>query len=135
MTFRYVATGMLRSAQLYILVAAIVRGVDYLIRPQGGTPALSWIESAIPLHIWGGAFITCGLLGLAGEAWMQWGKSENRWLASWTAHVCLVALYLTFAVSALIPVMQQRWGFSAPFEWLGYALGHALFVRRRKNAA
>lgn len=131
--YHYPSAVMLRTVQLYLLLAACVRGIDYMARPPSSVTALYYIESSAPLLTWGAIFLGCGVLGLAGEAWLQWGKADFRWIPSWMAHSGLVCLYTAFSISVLISVLNQGWGISGPFEWLGYAIANLVFVGRRKH--
>ncbi|OCB43952.1 hypothetical protein A5721_22955 [Mycobacterium vulneris] len=135
MTWRLVHTDALQLVQLYVLAAAVVRGVDYLITPPGSSEVLNLIERAAPLWFWAVVFIAFGVLGLAGEWWMSFGVSTNRWIASYIAHAGLVALYLAVGIGALSDVLDRNppYGFRTPMEWIFIAVVHAIFVRRRER--
>ncbi|QFG10048.1 membrane protein [Mycobacterium phage IdentityCrisis] len=135
MTWRLVRTDTLQLVQLFVLTAAVVRGVDYLITPPGSSEVLNLIERAAPLWLWASVFIAFGLLGLAGEWWMSFGISTHRWIASYIAHAGLVALYLAVGLGALSDVLDRNppYGFRTPMEWMFIAAVHAIFVRRRER--
>lgn len=135
MTWRLVRADALQFVQLYLLAAAVVRGVDYLLTPSGSSAVFNTAEQAMPLWVWACAFMTFGAIGLAGEWWMSFGVSPIRWLGSYLAHAALAGLYSAVGVGALIDVLERDplYGFRTPVEWLAIALAHAMFVRRRER--
>lgn len=135
MTWRLVRADALQFVQLYVLAAAVVRGIDYLITPSGSSVLLNFTEAAAPLWVWAIAFITAGSVGLAGEWWMSFGVSSWRWVASYCAHAALVALYAAVGIGAFIDVTEREpvHGLRTPSEWIAIALVHAMFVKRRER--
>lgn len=135
MTWRLVRADALQFIQLYLLAAAAIRGIDYLLTPPGSSAVLNTAEQAAPLWWWATAFITFGLVGLAGEWWMNFGVSPRRWTLSYLAHAALAGLYAAVGVGALIDVLERHplHGFRTPVEWLAIGLAHAVFVRRRER--
>jgi len=134
-TWRLVRADALQFVQLYLLAAAVVRGVDYLLTPSGSSKVLNFVEAAAPLWVWAVAFFAAGLLGLAGEWWMNFGVSSLRWTASYAAHAALAGLYAAVGVGALIDVLERQplYGFRTPIEWIAIAVAHAMFVKRRER--
>jgi len=134
-TWRLVRADALQFVQLYLLAAAVVRGVDYMLTPPGSSVLLNTAEQAMPLWVWACAFMLCGVLGLVGEWWMHFGISPLRWLGSYTAHSALTGLYVAVGTGALIDVLARApmHGFRTPAEWFAIALAHAMFVRRRER--
>ncbi|AJA43329.1 minor tail protein [Mycobacterium phage Sbash] len=135
MTWRLVRTDTLQLVQLFVLAAAVVRGMDYLITPPGSSEVLNLIERAAPLWFWAAVFIAFGMLGLVGEWWMSFGVSPQRWIASYIAHAALVGLYVAVGLGALVDVLDRQppYGFRTPLEWMFIAVVHAIFVRRRER--
>lgn len=135
MTWRLIRTDdkLLQLAQLVLLCVAVTRGLDYLITPAGSSAALSYIEQSAPLPVWGALFIAFGMTGLAGEWWMSFGESDRRWIASWTAHAGLAALYFTFAIGALLELFSREpfYGFRTACDWAILGFLHVVFIRRR----
>lgn len=150
MTYRYISEEKLRWGQIALLVLAILWGIDYLITPHWAiAPALSVIEAALPIPIWGTLFLTFGITGLIGELWLEMGRhkppprhpvpficrTENRWWPSYTAHALLCALYATVGVGYLLElvVSWHVWGFRACAMMWMIAYGHWVFMARRRT--
>jgi hypothetical protein len=137
-TFRYVPPFALRAFQLYLLSAAVVRGWNYLATPPRSTVAWSAMENSAPLWVWGALFAFFGTLGAAGELWMEFGQSRRKYVVSFNAHAALMCLYFGVGASAMQGIVDRSppfFGFVTPYELIGYAMAHWLFMRRRKNAA
>lgn len=125
---------MLRVAQIYLLVAAVARGIDYITRSlwlSSGSPqnwSLDIVERSAPLSVWGAALIFIGVAGLLGELLCQWRGVKRGIEIAWAAHVLLTAIYVGFGAAAIVPAIAQGWGWSTPVQTLGFALGHAVFA-------
>ena len=146
--YQYVKMPMLRIAQLYLFVAAILRGIDYVCRDHllaVGAPQLwatNFAENAAPLWVWGLILIGLGVAGLIGELMYQWGQKKGCrsrlfrkgcFETAWLAHCLLFACYTVFGICALISVFSQGWGWTAPVEILGYSLGHVVFASAHRQ--
>lgn len=86
MTYKWVPESHLKFFQIFLQGVAVGWGVDYIITPAYATgSALSVIERAFPLWVWGLFFITAGLVGLLGELWMEYcRRMERRRLLGYT---------------------------------------------------
>lgn len=147
MTYRFVDPDRLRAAQIVLLFLAVVWGLDYLITPDWAiAPAMSVVEQAMPIPVWGAAFLTFGVLGLLGELWMELGRyrpphhmrafPESRWWVSYLSHAALLMLYATVGVGYALELVVNShiWGCRAPLMMWAIAFGHWVFMSRRKNA-
>lgn len=160
MTWQWVPDKHLRFYQLFVLTIAVVWGIDYLITPEWaiGT-ALSVIERAFPLYVWGVFFLSAGLLGFVGEAWLEYCRrlektarpwpgrrkrdrigdcltaSENQGWLSYIAHAGLLALYASLGLGYLLNLIVEWhiWGLRAPVLMWGFAAAHWIFMNRRKR--
>lgn len=99
--------------QVCVLVAALLRGVDYLVPPLTGTGTLSVVERTMPLPAWGALFLAGGLLGLV-------GLRIDRWPLASIGHAILAAVYAVFAVGAFWEVLNRSpvEGWRTPTDWL-----------------
>lgn len=108
------------AIQVCVLVAAVLRGLDYLASPLGSTRGLSVIEQALPMPLWGWLFLLGGLLGLLGLV-------ADGWPLSAVGHVVLASVYAGFAVGSLIEVLSRSpiEGWRTPADWaLVFAVIH-----------
>lgn len=98
--------------QVAILLAAVSRGLDYLIPPDGPLNTLSVIERAMPVEWWGMVFITGGVIGLLGLCF-------DRWPIATIGHVILFATYSAFTVGAALDVLSRDSveGWRTPLDW------------------
>lgn len=136
MTYRFVKESSLslRLLQIWILCAAIIRGLCLIQEPDDSIIHLGWPSAIQPTWLWGGLVMLLGIIGLVGEVWMEWGKSPYRWFLSLTAHSALTGAYIVFGISALNYVIQSHHGtYAMAFEIFGYGLCHWLFANRSKN--
>lgn len=135
MTWRLVRADALQFVQLFMLATAVLRGIDYLLTPRGSSALINTAEKAAPLWLWALAFMAAGVIGLAGEWWMSFGLSKNRWIASYLAHSALAGLYASVGIGALVDVLEREpmYGFRTPAEWIAIAVVHAMFVKRRER--
>jgi len=101
------------AIQACVLVAAMLRGVDYLTRPLGSSRGLSVIEQAMPITVWGWFFLVGGAVGLLGLV-------SDRWPLSALGHACLACVYSGFAVGAFIEVFSRSpiEGWRTPADWV-----------------
>lgn len=150
MTYKYVSEQKLRYGQIAMLVLAVLFGIDYLITPDWAIgPALSVVEDALPIPVWGFGFLSFGVVGLAGELWIELGRhkppprrpipvmcrSENRWWPSYIAHSMLCAMYATVGFGYFLNLLLawHVWGFRACAMMWMIAYGHFVFIGRRRN--
>ncbi|QJD50333.1 minor tail protein [Mycobacterium phage MarkPhew] len=139
MTYRFVPNFALRIVQQALLVEAIVRGFNYMSTPDASSALYTELEQSAPLGVWGALFITCGVVGLFGEAWLSYNGSSLQWShrawPTFIAHVGLLALFLAFAVSSLLGVLSREpiYGYVTPYDFAFFALGHWAYARRRKH--
>lgn len=151
MTYKYVDSDRLRVAQIVLLSVAVTWGVDYLITPDSAiTASLTVVERAMPLPVWGCLFLFFGCMGLLGEVWMEVGRhhprphdanipalrrAENRWWPSYTAHTALLALYAGLGAGYALELFinSHLYGCRAPVLMGAFAVGHWVFMNRRKN--
>lgn len=151
MTYRYVDEKRLRIAQIVLLFVAVAWGVDYIITPHSELPpSLLVVEAAAPLPVWGLGFLIFGLMGIAGELWMEFGRhhpvlhtpkvpaicrAENRWWPSFTAHAVLIGLFSAVAMGqALVLVLDWHlWGLRGPVMLGAFAVGNWVFMKRRRD--
>lgn len=105
--------------QIFWLVLAVGRGLDYLLPPAPRPGVLNVVEKLAPVTTWGAIFLAGGLLGLIGMRFTRWP------LAS-VGHVICMACYGGCAVGALIDILQRSpiEGWRTPLEWAGFALAH-----------
>lgn len=75
---------------LFLMFAAVQRGLDYISFPGQDTIGLSSLERSFSLSWWGVIFIALGVVGLTGTALKQW------WAVS-IAHFVLAVVYGVFA--------------------------------------
>lgn len=152
MTYRWVDEKRLRIAQLVLLGVGVSWGIDYLITPDDQiAAALTVVERAFPIYVWGYAFLTFGIIGYLGELWMEIAahhpalaqphtpmpfRTENRWWPSFTAHCALLALYAAVGAGYAIELVinHHLYGFRAPVLMWAFAVGHWVFMKRRQNA-
>jgi hypothetical protein len=128
----------LRILEFWILCAAIIRGLCLIEEPNAMIVHLGWPGAIQPTWLWGGMVAVLGVIGLVGQAWMQWGKCPYRWFLSLTAHSALTGAYLVFGIAALNYVMQdhtqQGHGtYATAFEIFGYGICHWIFANRSKS--
>ncbi len=125
------------AGQLYLLVAAVVRGTNYLIAPPLPPEAnpLKWFDPDGLPDVWGWMFVLFGLLGLAGEWWYRRGTSTRRWMLSWLAFVWLMAGYLMVGILTLIGVFLRSpiYGFAVPADLIVVAVACAVCAQRRNQ--
>lgn len=141
MTYRLVPDYALRVAQFFLLLEAIVRGLNYLATPQGSSAALTQIELTAPLWVWGALFITLGAIGLYGEALMSGTRAPGGQLynprawPSFFAHSALMFTFIAWAVASLVSVSERQpfYGFVGSYDLFAFAVGHWVFARRRRN--
>lgn len=119
--------------QIYILVAAVLRGCDYLARPQDVVFTTGGVHDAAPVWVWGTVLLSLGVLGLCGEVWFRNGTSRCRWVPSWTAHAGLCALLGVVGLSIMADAAAQGWGWAFGFNLFGFALLHFWFTVRRRR--
>ena len=102
------------AIQVAILLAAALRGLDYLLPPDTKTASttLSVIEKAAPLDVWSALFLVGGVLGLV-------GLRVTRWPLASIGHVILLATYAAFAVGSAFEIGSRPWleGFRTPSDW------------------
>ena len=126
------------ALQIAVLLAAILRGLDYIVPPDGNSAALSVVERAASLDLWGSLFIAGGVLGLV-------GMRVTRWPIASIGHVILLATYSAFAVGSAFEIGGRPGaeGFRTPADWaLVFAVMHYCFAdacvdvwRERRRAA
>ncbi|AXH48806.1 minor tail protein [Mycobacterium phage Steamy] len=139
MTYRFVPNFALRVVQIALLVEAIIRGLNYMATPSDYSPIYSAAEQSAPLWVWGWLFITAGVLGLAGEAWMSSNGSSLAWnyraWPSFVSHIGLMSLFVAFALSSGAGVISREplYGFISPADFMFFAVAHWAFARRRKH--
>ncbi|QWS68148.1 membrane protein [Gordonia phage VanLee] len=104
------------AIQACVLFAAVFRGLDYLIPPDGNLRTLSVVERLVSVEVWGALFLIGGLMGLFGLV------VRRPPLIPFTsiAHVLLLAVYGGFAVGAFCDVIGRDpiEGWRTPMDWL-----------------
>lgn len=143
MTYRYVSPIGLRIGQIALLVEAIVRGINYIrVPPAARNPILvNVVEASAPVWVWGTLFITLGVVGLYGEAWLSGtetspGQYNPRAWPSFIAHSALMCAYIGIALGATLLVARQHpgYGWLDPYDLYGLALANWIFARLRRDA-
>lgn len=101
------------AIQFCVLIAALARGLDYLLPPHADARTLSVIEQVMPVWWWGILFILGAVLGLAGLV-------VDRYPVSFAGHAVLVAVYAGFTVGAMCDVATRSpiEGWRTPADWL-----------------
>src|SRR5690606_4042484 len=89
------------AIQVCVLLAAIARGLDYLIPPHSEAGPIAAIERVMPVSAWGALFLLGGVLGLIGLRF-------DRFPLAAAGHVLLGAVYAGFAVGALCDVVARN---------------------------
>lgn len=88
------------AANMTLLIAMMVRGVDYAAGDSGDTARrLATVEAAAPLWAWGGAFIAAASLGFLGMLLHRREMVFQAHLAGW-------ALYWALGSGVIIDVLQ-----------------------------
>ncbi|QBI97714.1 membrane protein [Gordonia phage Dogfish] len=104
------------AIQACVLLAAVLRGLDYLIPPDGDTRTLSVVERIVSIETCGVLFLIGGLMGLLGLV------LRRPPLIPFTsiAHVILLATYGGFAVGAFFETFGRDpiEGWRTPVDWL-----------------
>lgn len=118
--------------QTAALLTALVRGIDYLITPDGAAEqALGVVEAALPLHVWGSAYVVAGAIGLAGQV-------IRRYPVAAVAHGILAGLYLAFGLGQLVWVasLGETHGWRTGVGWvLVNAVVHAALGEASMDAS
>src|SRR4051794_2161920 len=99
MMWRNVAGETLKSLQAVWLACALLLGAILIAT----TPPLT-NQAVTTTRLWGLGLMACGALGALGELWISRGTSGRRWLAAWTGHLGLMAIYVGLAFDALINI-------------------------------
>lgn len=86
--------------QFGLFAAMVLRGLDYATPPDEFPGALTVIEQALPLHLWGALFVGFGALGILGLRWIRWPIAA-------LAHGAAVGLYAAFAVGSLLSILER----------------------------
>lgn len=89
------------AAKLVLMVAMMVRGIDYAAGDSGDTARrLATVEAAAPLWAWGTAFILAASLGFLGMILHRREMVFQSHLAGW-------ALYWALGIGVIIDVLQR----------------------------
>ena len=89
------------AAKLVLMVAMMVRGIDYAAGDSGDTARrLATVEAAAPLWAWGAAFIVAASLGFLGMTLHRREMVFQSHLAGW-------ALYWALGIGVIIDVLQR----------------------------
>ena len=96
-------------------LVGILRGLDYVIPPAEAPAALSLVERAAPIWVWGWLWVVPSVLGLV-FMWRGWYRLVA--LCNWS----LCGLYLAFGVGALTDVLDRE-----PIDGWRTAMGWILF--------
>lgn len=128
-------THVMDVGQVYLLLAAVVRGVNYLVMPvlPPEANALSWLDPDGTPEVWGIGFVMIGVTGLAGELWYRKGCSPRRWVLSWLAYVWLMAGYVMVSLFTMVGAFLRSpfFGFAVPADLLTVAVACAVCASRR----
>ncbi|QCG77035.1 membrane protein [Gordonia phage Ewald] len=104
------------AIQVCVLLAAVFRGLDYLIPPDGNKAALSVVERLVSIETCGVLFLVGGLVGLVGLV------LPRPPLMPFTSigHVLLLAAYGGLAVGAGFEVFGRDpiEGWRSPVDWV-----------------
>lgn len=105
-----------------LFIAALLQGIDYLLRPAESTALLNAVEAAVPIWAWGGVFAGAGALGFV-------ALRRKLWPLAGICHAALFGVYGGVGAGIVISVVQlhQYWGWGAAVLWWVAAAGHALF--------
>jgi hypothetical protein len=100
------------AIQVCVMLAAILRGIDYLVPPAPATTVLSTIEKAAPVDLWGTLFVIGGMVGLV-------GLRITRWPLAALGHVILLACYAAFAMGSFVDMLSRSGleGWRSPADW------------------
>lgn len=100
------------AIQVLVLLAAVSRGLDYLLPPDPSSEALSVIERTAPMPAWGALFVAGGMLGLLGLHFIRWPLAA-------VGHVLCLAGYAAFALGSLLDVVGSVpvEGWRTPVDW------------------
>jgi len=117
--------------QTGLLLTALLRGIDYMIMPQGAAGrTLGFVEAALPLSTWGAVYALAGAVGLAGQVIRSYPVAA-------VAHGVLVGLYSAFGVGQLVLVVRlgEHYGWRTGVGWVFVnAIGHAVMGRASLDA-
>lgn len=120
----------IRLAEKAILIAAALRGLDYIMLPPGTSVAsLSVIERAQPLAVWGWAFLGFALLAYAG---MWWKQSP----AAALGHMVIGVVYGVFAIGSIVELSLRDGGFygwRTSTGWVAAGLLHVIYAREAER--
>ena len=118
--------------QAGLLFTALLRGIDYMVTPQGEAGrTLGFVEAALPLGTWGAVYAIAGAIGLAGQV-------IRRYPVAAVAHGVLVGLYLAFGLGQLVLVasMEEHYGWRTGVGWVFVnAVAHAVLGRASLDAS
>lgn len=118
--------------QTSAFLAALLRGIDYLVMPAGGgAGTLGLVEAALPFHAWGAAFFVAGVIGMIGQL-------LHRWPIAAVAHGSLVGLFLAFGMGQLVWIASigETHGWRTGVGWiLGGAVVHAVLGEASLDAS
>lgn len=89
------------AGKLVLLVAMMVRGIDYAAGDSGDTARrLATVEAAAPLWVWGAVFIVAASLGFLGMILHRREMVFQAHLAGW-------AFYWALGIGVIIDVLQR----------------------------
>lgn len=93
------------SVTVWLCLASILRGLDYLLpqSQQGATRALSVVEDAMPLAVWGLLFFGFGILLAVSVAW-----KIHRLV--YLSHWCLGVITAALTVGLGAEYLTRPWG-------------------------
>lgn len=105
-----------------LFIAALLQGIDYLLRPADSTSLLNAVEAAVPIWVWGIVFAAAGAGGFL-------AIRRRLWSLAGICHAALFGVYGGVGAGIIISVVQlhQYWGWGAAVLWWVAAVGHALF--------
>ncbi|KKB98834.1 hypothetical protein [Mycolicibacter arupensis] len=99
------------------LACAMINGTDYLVLPQDEA-ALSFTESALPIHVWGALLLFCVSLAVGGYL-------VHRWPLTILGHALLAGVFLAIGVGEFVTFLHNIAGDELRVGTL-YVLGQAV---------
>lgn len=102
-------------------VASVAQGLDYIFRPQTAAWTLSVVERALPMAVWGWAFVIIAVIAVIGDTFRIWPFAifgHGALYISYTA--------LGVGVFASLALDWRGYGWQLGILYCGVGLFHAM---------